>query len=111
MDPPIHMRSRVISDLLKYFQGRVIIYQDIGRKVQQLKKDHQSFKEIKTTEEISNLKKISKNFKKNFKAEEKLKEFLELNQRITEKYRNKKWGDMGEYEQKRLLIVTQTVIV
>ena len=41
------MHSRVISDLLKYFQGRAIIYQDIGRKVQQLKKDHQSFKEIK----------------------------------------------------------------
>ena len=110
MNDAVNMRSRVISDLLKYFQGRVIIYQDIGRKVQQLKKDHQSFKEIKTTEEISNLKKISrKNF--SLKTEEKLKEFLELNQRITEEYRNTKWGDMGEYEQKRLLIVTQTVIV
>ena len=110
MNDAVNMRSRVISDLLKYFQGRVIIYQDIGRKVQQLKKDHQSFKEIKTTEEISNSKKISrKNF--SIKTEEKLEEFLELNQRITEKYRNKKWGDMGEYEQKKLLIATQTVIV
>jgi len=43
----VNLHSRVISDLLKYFQGRAIIYQDIGRKVQQLKKDHQSFKEIK----------------------------------------------------------------
>ena len=60
MNDAVNMRSRVISDLLKYFQGRVIIYQDIGRKVQQLKKDHQSFKEIKTSEEISNLKKISR---------------------------------------------------
>lgn len=47
MNDAVNMHSRVISDLLKYFQGRAIIYQDIGRKVQQLKKDHQSFKKIK----------------------------------------------------------------
>ena len=70
MNDAVNMRSRVISDLLKYFQGRVIIYQDIGRKVQQLKKDHQSFKEIKTTEEISNLRKI---FKKNFQSQDRRK--------------------------------------
>ena len=50
MNDAVNLHSRVISDLLKYFQGRAIIYQDIGRKVQQLEKDHQSLKEI----EISN---------------------------------------------------------
>ena len=54
MNDAVNMHSRVISDLLKYFQGRAIIYQDIGRKVQQLKKDHQSFKKIKISNYLRN---------------------------------------------------------